>query len=85
MRRSSAWATLVPFALGPFLGAVLILTTEAPLGLANLIAGVINALVMPFVALTTTYLYFDARTRVELEQGEPDELPAEISGAAARS
>ena len=77
--------TLVPLALGPFLGAVLILTTEAPLGLANLIAGVINALVMPFVALTTTYLYFDARTRVELEEGVPDELPAEISAAAARS
>ena len=77
--------TLVPLAIGPLLGGVLILVTEAPLGLANLIAGVINALVMPFIALSTTYLYFDARTRLELEQDEPDELPAELSGAAARS
>ncbi len=78
--------TLVPLALGPFLGAVLILMTEAPFGLANLVAGVVNALVMPFIALTTTYLYFDARTRLELDAEEaPDELPAEISAAAARS
>ena len=78
--------SLVPLAVGPLLGAVLILVTEAPLGLANLVAGVINALVMPFVALATTYLYFDARTRLELEpEDERDELPAEISGAAARS
>ena len=34
---------------------------------------------MPFVALTTCYVYFDARTRRELEAAdEPRELPAEI-------
>jgi hypothetical protein len=34
---------------------------------------------MPFVALTTAYVYFDARARVELERrDEPAELPAEI-------
>jgi len=34
----------------------------------------------------TTYLYLDARTRLELEpEDERDELPAELSGAAARS
>jgi hypothetical protein len=38
---------------------------------------------MPFVALTTTYLYFDARARLELEtEGEPGELPPEISLSA---
>jgi hypothetical protein len=36
-------------------------------------------LAMPFVALTTSYVYFDARTRLELEPtDEPSELPAEI-------
>jgi len=35
---------------------------------------------MPFVALTTTYMYFDARTRGELEaRDERPELPAEIA------
>ena len=29
----------------------------------NVIAGVVYALAMPFVALTTTYVYFDARSR----------------------
>ena len=34
---------------------------------------------MPFVALVTSYVYFDARTRLELEPvDDPDELPAEI-------
>jgi hypothetical protein len=72
--------TLIPLAVGTLLGTLLILATEAPLALANVVAGVINALAMPFVALTTTYLYFAARARLELEaEGEPGELPPEIS------
>jgi hypothetical protein len=64
---------------GPLLGAVLIFVTDAPLALLNLVAGVVYALAMPFVALTTSYVYFDARARVELEPAdEPDELPTEI-------
>jgi hypothetical protein len=63
---------------GPFLGALLILLTDAPLALLNVVAGVVYALAMPFVALVTSYVYFDARTRLELEPAEPDELPAEI-------
>jgi hypothetical protein len=64
---------------GPLIGAVLILTTATPFWLVNVIAGVVYAVAMPFVALATAYVYFDARTRGELE-GESDltELPAEI-------
>ena len=65
--------------LGPLVGALLILLTNAPLATLNLVAGVVNAVTMPFVALTTAYVYFDARARVELEPAEePDELPAEF-------
>lgn len=65
---------------GPLLGMLLIFVTDAPLTLLNLFAGVVYALAMPFVALATSYVYFDARTRVELELAdEPGELPAEFS------
>ena len=34
-----------------------------PLSVANAVAGVVYALLMPFVAITTAYVYFDARVR----------------------
>ena len=37
---------------GPFLGALLILATSVPLALINVIAGLVYAVAMPFVALT---------------------------------
>lgn len=65
--------------LGPLVGALLILGTSAPFWLVNVVAGVIYALAMPFVALTTAYLYFDCRVRDELRTEEVgDLLPAEI-------
>jgi hypothetical protein len=64
---------------GPFVGALLILLTDWPLAVLNLIAGVVYALAMPFVALATSYVYFDLRTRDELADDEvPAVLPAEI-------
>ena len=75
---------LLTLAAGPLLGGLLILATDAPLPLLNLVAGVVYALAMPFVALTTSYVYFDARTRVELEPADdPKELPAEIELTAS--
>jgi hypothetical protein len=65
---------------GPLVGALLIIVTDAPLWLLNVVAGVVYAVTMPFVALTTAYLYFDARARDELApEWDPDELPAEIA------
>jgi hypothetical protein len=88
-RRWLRVASLVGFgaalalAAGPFIGAVLILATDAPLPLLNVVAGVVYAIAMPLVALVTSYVYFDARARVELEPAdEPDELPAEIQFSA---
>jgi hypothetical protein len=70
----------IALAAGPLLGGLLVLLTDAPLALLNLVAGVVYALALPYVALTTSYVYFDARARFELERtDQPDELPAEIS------
>ena len=65
---------------GPLLGALLIFIWNSSLVLLNLVAGVVYAVALPFVALVTSYVYFDARTRRELEPAErPDQLPAEIA------
>ena len=73
-----AGAVLVVIA-GPLIGVVLILVTDAPFWLVNVIAGIVYAVAMPLVALVTAYVYFDARTRGELEaESELTELPAEI-------
>jgi hypothetical protein len=70
---------VLALAVGPFIGALLILLTDAPLALLNVVSGVVYALTMPFVALMTSYVYFDSRVRAELEPSDaPDELPAEI-------
>jgi hypothetical protein len=71
-------SAILAFVAGPVLGATLILLTDAPLPLLNVVAGVVYALALPFVALTTSYVYFDARTHLELSAAEPKDLPAEI-------
>jgi hypothetical protein len=65
---------------GPLIGALLIILTDAPFSVLNLVAGAVYALAMPFVALTTAYVYFDMRVRETLAPGGEDsaELPAEI-------
>ena len=63
---------------GPLVGAVLIVVTEIPLGWLNLIAGVVYGIALPFVAITTTYLYFDVRVRDEVAEEASGTLPAEI-------
>ena len=72
-------SAVVALAAGPLLGALLIFATSAPLALLNIVAGVVYALAMPFVALVTAYVYVDARARTELEPVDARrELPAEI-------
>jgi hypothetical protein len=75
----------VAILVGPLLGVLLILATHAPFWLVNVVAGVVYAVTMPIVALTTAYAYFDARVRVELAgEYELTELPAEIELGIAR-
>ena len=78
-----AFLTIVGGALalaaGPFIGALLIFVTSIPFAFINVIAGLVYAVTMPFVAIATTYVYFDTRVRDELApEREPSELPAEI-------
>jgi hypothetical protein len=66
-------------AIGPLIGVGLILVAGWPFWLINLVAGVIYALTMPFVAITTVYVYFDRRVAYELAGDVVvTELPAEI-------
>jgi hypothetical protein len=65
-------------AVGPIVGALLILATSAPFWLVNVIAGLIYTVTMPFVAITTAYVYFDRRVADELAEPATSELPAEI-------
>jgi hypothetical protein len=72
-------SAVVAVAAGPLFGALLILLTDAPLGLLNVVTGLVYTVAMPFVALTTAYVYFDTRARDELaSEREPAVLPAEI-------
>jgi hypothetical protein len=65
--------------IGPLIGVLLILGTNAPFWLVNVIAGIVYAVTMPFVALTTAYVYFDARVRSELaDEQEAAVLPEQI-------
>jgi hypothetical protein len=64
---------------GPLIGTGLILATNLPLSLLNVVAGVVYMVTMPFVALTTAYAYFDARVADELRPATaPGHLPPEI-------
>ncbi|HSC90250.1 MAG TPA: hypothetical protein VLB86_01200 [Gaiellaceae bacterium] len=65
--------------VGPVLGGLLLLGTGLPYTYVNLVAGLVYALAMPLVGITTTYVYYDAlvRERLQEESGAADELPAE--------
>jgi len=68
---------------GPLVGVLLILGTEAPLGTVNLVAGIVYALLVPFVALTTVYVYADVRVKGLEPEDAPDRLPAELELGAS--
>jgi hypothetical protein len=60
-------SSIVVLAAGPLIGVALIFTTNMPLAFLNVVAGLVYALALPYVALVTAYVYFDARARGELE------------------
>ena len=73
-------AAVLAIAAGPVIGALLLFVPGAPPELINVVAGVVYAVAMPFVGLTTAYVYYDTFVREQLDTREPAprELPAEI-------
>jgi hypothetical protein len=66
--------------VGPLVGVLLLFVTSASFNVVNLVAAVIYGVTMPFVAIATTYLYYDLLVRDRLEAreiGAADVLPAE--------
>src|SRR4029077_2837573 len=61
--------------VGPVLGTLVVLTTSLPLSVANAVSGVVYALLMPFAAIVTAYVYFDSRVRQELDDDVESETP----------
>ena len=67
--------------LGPVVGGLLLLATSAAFNVINLITALVYTVTMPFVAIATTYLYYDLNTRSVLDAHQVDAgdlLPAEI-------
>jgi len=72
-------ATALALVAGPFVGALLILVADLPFAFVNVLAALLYAVAMPFVAITTTYVFFDSLTRERLEERAPAKLPAEVT------
>ncbi len=58
---------------GPLAGALALVATGAAFDLVNLIAALVYVAVLPLVAITLTYLYFDLRARGEAEPAQEAE------------
>ena len=73
-------AAALAIVAGPLLGALLLFVPGTPIALVNIIAGLIYAVAMPFVGLTTTYVYYDTlvRERLAPTTAAPARLPAEV-------
>jgi hypothetical protein len=79
------FVTVIALLLGPLIGTLLLLVTNASFNFINLVSGVVYAVVLPYAAIASTYLYFDLRVAKQHEAKsaqEDDVLPAETPPAA---
>jgi hypothetical protein len=73
-------ATVLALVTGPLVGALSILLLDLPFAFVNVLAALLYAVAMPFVAITTTYVFLDCLARERLEDhSAAAELPAEIT------
>jgi hypothetical protein len=75
------FVSVVGLLLGPLIGTLLLFATDASFDFVNLVSGLVYAIALPFVAIASTYLYFDLleRDRPEAEPA-PAEAPVTASG-----
>ena len=76
------FVTLIALVLGPLFGTLLLFLTNQSFDLINFAAGMIDALVVPYAAIATTYLYFDLRIEKQDEPADAGVLPAETATAS---
>jgi hypothetical protein len=80
--------TVIALLLGPLFGTVLLFVTSASFDFVNIVSSVIYAIVLPYAAIATTYLYFDLRVAKQQEmatQEQGDVLPEETPSAVLAS
>jgi hypothetical protein len=75
--------TVLALVIGPLFGTLLLFVTPASFNFIDLVAGAVNAVVLPYVAIATTYLYFDLRLEKQSEPADGDVLPAEAATLVA--
>jgi hypothetical protein len=79
------FVTVIALLLGPLIGTLLLFVTNASFNFINLVSSVVYAVVLPYAAIASTYLYFDLRVAKQHEAEsaqEGDVLPAEAPPAA---
>jgi hypothetical protein len=80
------FVTVIALLLGPLCGTLLLFVTHASFDFINLFSSVVYAVVLPYAAIATTYLYFDLRVakQHEAEAAEAGRvLPVEPPPAVA--
>jgi hypothetical protein len=77
----TVFVTGIGVLLGPLIGTLCLFLTSASFDFVNLVSALVYVVALPFVAITTTYLYFDLAVRRRLEEEEP--LDAEVLPAEA--
>jgi hypothetical protein len=77
------FVTLVGLLIGPLCGTLLLFATNESFNFINLVSSVIDAVVVPYAAIATTYLYFDLRIAKRAEPVDAGVLPAETAAASS--
>ncbi len=72
-------SALTASAVGPLLGALIIIVTDAPFAVSNAVSGIAYAMLLPLVSLSTMYVFADAvvSDRLKAPTEKPEALPAE--------
>ncbi len=76
------FVTIVALLIGPVCGTLLLFATQASFDFVDLVAGVVNAVVVPFATIATTYLYWDLRVAKQNEPADASVLPEETVPAS---